>query len=663
MPNMKTPKVVMLVLLLTAAARAQIDNRYCTAENTWAGTNAANPAIFDGPASLPTACFNTDPRNTPSPGPVVTVNPTQSLQAAYNAAACGTTIRLTSGGVWDDPFTFPAKGCDDQHWITIMSDGNLPPPGYRIAPSFIPQMAQLRIAKTSGLLSVGDHLHFIGIYWQKNTARGGILYFFAQSKGSYKVIFDRNLFRGKDREETQHGVVINTGRYIAVIDSWLDKFQCIAYSCTDSQAISGGTGAAGEDITASGPVKIVNNYVEASTENVMFGGAQANGPGPQDVEIRRNYLYKPMSWNPAAPNYQGDPHYIVKNCLELKNGIRVLVEGNICENNWGGFSQDGYAILLTPKNQAKSGTLGLCPLCMVADITIRYNYIHTASGAFMISSGRNGTGTQGQYSMGQHRTSIHDNVADNLQYGAACYGCGYMLMQLGSSYAAGNPPPDGGVMNDISIDHNTILASGENPSSNKWQARALISIIGVPPSVDTPQASNISFQDNIASSMSAGLYSAGGGADNCATVAKPQTPVNIWTGCFTGTSPFAGNVLIAYPSPVTNWPSGNLFAPSMTTVGFYDYDNRVYAVPQNSPYLGKGAHLDVVTQAVFGVREEALEAPAKGKKPSAPSHPPTEPQPAEHPTGWGLGFFSGMVLGLGLGIILALVYVLVKRPR
>ena len=33
-----------------------------------------------------------------------------------------------------------------------------------------------------------------------------------------------------------------------------------------------------------------------------------------------------------------------KNLFELKNAQRVLFEGNILENSWGGFSQRGFAI-------------------------------------------------------------------------------------------------------------------------------------------------------------------------------------------------------------------------------------------------------------------------------------------------------------------------------
>ena len=72
--------------------------------------------------------------------------------------------------------------------------------------------------------------------------------------------------------------------------------------------------------------------------------------------------------------------FIVKNHFELKNAQRLLFEGNIAENTWGGFSQVGYSLLLTPKNQT-SGTKNVCPMCLVTDVTIRYSKVsHAGAG-------------------------------------------------------------------------------------------------------------------------------------------------------------------------------------------------------------------------------------------------------------------------------------------
>jgi len=46
----------------------------------------------------------------------------------------------------------------------------------------------------------------------------------------------------------------------------------------------------------------------------------------------------------------------------VKSAQRVLIDGNTMHNSWGGFSQVGYAILLTPKNQAATAEAMVVPL-------------------------------------------------------------------------------------------------------------------------------------------------------------------------------------------------------------------------------------------------------------------------------------------------------------
>src|SRR5205085_3770332 len=147
-------------------------------------------------------------------------------------------------------------------------------------------------------------------------------------------------------------------------------FHCasITGTCTDAHAVGGGNGS-----IKSGPLRITGNFLEAAGENVMFGGGAATTT-PTDIEIRHNHFFKPMTWKPGQAGFVGGPTgtpFVVKNLMELKNAIRVLVEGNIFQNNWGGFGQPGYAILLTPKNQAGPNGTNLCSICAVTDITMR----------------------------------------------------------------------------------------------------------------------------------------------------------------------------------------------------------------------------------------------------------------------------------------------------
>src|SRR5207247_467085 len=128
----------------------------------------------------------------------------------------------------------------------------------------------------------------------------------------HDIIIDRCYIHGNPGEPEIRGVAFNGSR-LAVIDSYLSEFKDC---CQDTQAIMGWNGP--------GPFKIVNNYLEAAGENVMFGGADPSIVNlvPADIEIRHNYFFKPTSWRGVWA--------AVKNLLELKNARRVLIEDNLC---------------------------------------------------------------------------------------------------------------------------------------------------------------------------------------------------------------------------------------------------------------------------------------------------------------------------------------------
>src|SRR6266700_6564662 len=114
-----------------------------------------------------------------------------------------------------------------------------------------------------------------------------------------------------------------------------------------------------------GPFKIGNNYLEATGENVMFGGADPSIRNlvPSDIEIRHNHFFKPTSWRNVWA--------AVKNLFELKNAQRVFVEGNVFENNWAA-AQAGWAVQFTVRNQD-----GRAPWSTIEDVTFRKNIVRT----------------------------------------------------------------------------------------------------------------------------------------------------------------------------------------------------------------------------------------------------------------------------------------------
>src|SRR6204780_730956 len=80
------------------------------------------------------------------------------------------------------------------------------------------------------------------------------------------------------------------------------------------------------------------------------------------------------------------------------------------ENSWGGFTQVGFAIVLTPKNQSSTFGTNVCPMCQVTDVTIRYNSISHVGAGLQIANAMAGKGAP----LDGQRYSIHDIVIDDM---------------------------------------------------------------------------------------------------------------------------------------------------------------------------------------------------------------------------------------------------------
>jgi len=93
------------------------------------------------------------------------------------------------------------------------------------------------------------------------------------------------------------------GQHLSVIDSYLIGGFCIQNigPCVDSKAISGGNPK--EAINDIG-IKIVNNFLSGTGENVFFGGGTASFV-PESIEVRRNHLFKPLNWKADDPTAVG----------------------------------------------------------------------------------------------------------------------------------------------------------------------------------------------------------------------------------------------------------------------------------------------------------------------------------------------------------------------
>jgi hypothetical protein len=574
-----------------------------------AAQTSPRPGEFDGPAELPRIYVESSLHATPAPGRVLSAGAGEDLSKTLSKASCGDTVQLQAGATFG-ALLLPQKSCDDSHWIIIRTsapDSKLPPEGTRLTPcsagvSSLPGRPDLKCKSTENILAKiefngkggsgpvtfapgANHYRLIGLEITR-AAPGVCVYNLIEFKGAADhVVFDRMWIHGSAQDETTRGIFLGSSRYLAVVDSFFTDFHCVARTgaCTDAQTIVGGL----RD-EPMGPYKIVNNFLEAAAENILFGGGAAT-MAPTDIEIRHNYLFKPLTWLKDQPGFvggrDGSP-FIVKNLFELKNAQRVLFEGNVLEHSWGGFSQTGFGILLTPKNQGR-GLENTCPSCLVTDVTIRKCTISQVASGFQIANGVDGKARGAAKDGGRY--SIHDVVVDGVQ--PELYRGFGMFAQITTTPGLSLAPR----LHDLSIDHVTAFAP-----------KALF-VIGGPPY--EPKMSGISITNNIFVTSSKPVFSTGGPEQqNCTATAFGKSAKDFFGQCFSSYT-FHHNVIIGPPD---DWPKDNKIFKSIADVGFVDYRDGSAGNYHLSPHSklknagsdqkDVGADLDAIEQATAGVR-------------------------------------------------------------
>ena len=340
-------------------------------------------ARFSGPAELPRIYLN-------FPYPAITrtvVVSSGGLQAAINNRQAGDELLLVGGSTWSGNFT--VANCVGG-WLTIKSGGLLPNIGNRMTPTRAAPNAKIITPNTAAALTVtaaGCKVRLVGVEIAQATTVTAANYGLVRMDGT-DLVLDRVYVHGHATSNTIRCVAMNGPRQ-QVADSWLSE--CHA-SGNDAQAIWGGNGP--------GPYRIVNNYLEGSGENIMFGGTDPPaGIVPSDIEIRGNHIAKPLAW-------KGGP-WTIKNLIETKNAARVLIEGNVIEGSWT-HAQTGWAVIVKSANQS-----GGCRWCRSTDVTIRRNAIRNVGAGINIAP----QGDIGPTDTTARRIHVTDNTIDVTQTG------------------------------------------------------------------------------------------------------------------------------------------------------------------------------------------------------------------------------------------------------
>lgn len=329
-------------------------------------------------------------------GHEIKIHDGDDLQSAIDTAHPGDAIVLDAGATFTGNFMLPPKAGDG--WIYIETSGldSLPPAGQRIPIAATSHMAKIQTRNSLPaiwLLPGAANYRFTGLEitpaagaprvyqlvnidyltseveaqfhnFAKNFAPG----LFKRDAFPKNITIDRCYIHGSDTQDVRQGVVAN-GVGVAVVDSYISD---IHDATLDSQGILA--------YRTPGPIKIVNNFISATTENILFGGGggPTNPYVPGDIEIRGNWLYKPVSWIPLTTGGKGK--WAVKNNLEFKSAQRVVVSGNIMENDWQS-AQMGTSVLLTPRVAQDQGG----PHTVVDDIDIENNVIKNVNGGFALT--------------------------------------------------------------------------------------------------------------------------------------------------------------------------------------------------------------------------------------------------------------------------------------
>jgi hypothetical protein len=477
----------------------------------------------------------------------LTVSAGGNLQAALDSARRGDEIVIAAGASFTGNFQAKPKPGTGAILVRTSMLSSLPPLGTRVDSTFAQYMPKLITPNNLGAMIVlpgASGWRFVGLEVTEVPTITVVQYRkFVIGDGSaqpapFDIVLDRIYVHGQPNVNSAGCVALNSGA-TAIIDSWF--VECHGKG-VDAQAIGGWNGP--------GPYLIENNRLEATAENIIFGGAD---PGvanlvPSDITIRRNIFSKPLTWGPAGT---GAGQWTEKNLFELKNARRVWAHSNVLENNWVD-GQAGSAIVLSVVNQS-----GGCTWCTIEDVTFEFNHIDNVMAAFNVSAVPQYAGAGGR------RIKIANNLLTRV--GAFASGGGQaraFLLQHD--------------IDDLWIEHNT----GFGPYS--WVAFENTS--------GTLKKDRFTFRNNIGGASTYNWFATQGQGD-AANTASLTSPYLVTGNCIVTTT-------------LSTSPSGQKYVPSVAATGLVNpvWPGGDYSLAAGSACSGAGVNFSTLMTKLEGVR-------------------------------------------------------------
>lgn len=509
------------------------------------------------------------------------------LQFALNASVPDQCLDLDPAGKWTGNFILPKRTCAaGAAWTTITTRGVIDVPGKRMTPTVGATLAQIISNNNQPALAAGHptcNWQIMHLNMNVSPAFTGLSYHLFQigdggwaGGGEFNtslavqprdVIVRRNWIHGQPSSNLVRCMAVNSIR-TAIVDNWIDDCHAAGF---DAQGIEGWNGQ--------GPYLIENNFVGASTENIMFGGADPaiRGLRPADITIRRNHVWKDPTWKGK---------WLVKNLFELKNAKRVLVEGNVFENNWAD-GQSGMAMVIKSSMDV-CGQPGGCGWEGTTDLTVRGNIIKNSPRGFNLQAYDPSGQAATDDSTHVRRVIAEHNLFDNIGTFNGTGADGWLILLTHN-------------LRDVAIRRNTFVGNLPGAGLTLYMAYA-----GNQPNGNMPKMERVRILDN--ATLGQGYYHIG--SDNgtgCCTAAL-NAAIADWT--------FGGNVVSQVEDQFQN-PSGNTYLTNVTQAGL--------TAQRTLPlYPNKGADMTLVYNLTNGVADSAAVASRPKPALAVARHPITK---------------------------------------